>query len=297
MDDRRLRAGLLATGTLIAGAVLLIVSGVAVARSPQLAARPASVVVAAITPPPTIAPPPVNPPGEEPPLPPDPPPDVEPPIVDAAAPAVGTAGHSIIVNRSFSTVPVKATWAATDTAGVAKYEVRLLTYPGPTTKSLSLSSATAKSVNVRLKVGVEYRFSVRATDGFGNRSGWKNGPIVKGIKTEQSSTAVKYRGTWTTTRTTAASGGSYRTSSSSGASASLTFTARRIAIVARKASNYGSFKVYVDGVYITKVTLTSSTAKNHYIVFSRSLPAGTHTIKLVRASGKISLDAFVRITN
>lgn len=228
--------------------------------------------------------------------PPPPPPPPPPPGFDDRAPIARIPAH-VIFTSSFSSVPIRASWSATDASVITKYEARLLTYPGPTITTIRLSSTTATAVNLRLKVGKSYRISIRATDAFGNRSAWKNGPVIKPTNVEQSSSSVTFRGTWKTVRSAAASGGSYRSSSATRASVSHKFSGRHIAIVARTAPSSGSAKVYIDGRFIGTISFKSSTTANKVIVFSRRVTAGTHSIKVVRNSGSIAIDAFIRVAS
>ncbi len=61
-----------------------------------------------------------------------------------------------------------------------------------------------------------------------------------------------------------------------------------------RASSRGKVKVYVDGSYKGTITLTSSATKYRYIAYATTFTAtGTHTIKLVVASGRVDVDAFI----
>jgi len=53
-------------------------------------------------------------------------------------------------------------------------------------------------------------------------------------------------------------------------------------------------KVYVDGSYKGTITLTSPATKYRYIAYATTFTAtGTHTIKLVVASGRVDVDGFI----
>ncbi len=143
-----------------------------------------------------------------------------------------------------------------------------------------------------------YRFSVRALDAAGNASAPQAGPAFRVLRTQQSSSAVRYRGTWSTSRASSASGGSYRMAKAKGASATYTFTGRTVAWVATKGTGYGKAKVYLDGRYATTVNLNASSTQWRRIVFTKTWStAGKHTLRVVNlgttSHPRASLDAIV----
>lgn len=120
------------------------------------------------------------------------------------------------------------------------------------------------------------------------------------ITTYQDANAT-YSGSWATSKCSCFSGGSDQYATTAGASATFTFTGTKIGIVSERASNRGSFAVYLDGVYKTTVTNYSITKQNAFVVWSKgSLPPGTHTIELVvvgtAGHPRVDVDAF-NVTN
>ncbi len=98
------------------------------------------------------------------------------------------------------------------------------------------------------------------------------------------------------------SGGSQRYTTSAGASASVTVTnVRSFAIVGTKASNRGSFRVYVDNVLVATVSAdtTSSTTSYRRVFYVGALTSGTgvsHTIRMEAVgNGRVDLDAFLTL--
>ena len=146
-----------------------------------------------------------------------------------------------------------------------------------------------------------YRQRVQATDGLGNVGSWAYGPVLKPILTQQNSTSVHYVGTWSTTTTVYASGGSLKYTKSKGASASLAFTGSSIGWLSYRGPNRGRAAVYIDGVYKATIDLYSSTYANRQVVYTMSwATSGSHTIKVVclGTSGRprIDLDGFIRLS-
>src|SRR5207245_6854556 len=114
------------------------------------------------------------------------------------------------------------------------------------------------------------------------------------------STANHYSGTWFTTTTAAASGGTLHSTYAAGASVSQTFTGSGIAWVAYRGPTRGKARVYIDGVLITTVDLYASTGRGKVVVFDRSwATSATHTIRVVglgtAGRSRIDLDGFTRL--
>jgi hypothetical protein len=222
--------------------------------------------------------------------------------IDTIKPSASAPAASLVTNSTIAstTVPVRLAWSGSDAgSGIDHFELAFstnggayvaLTEPTPTSTSLTRSFAPSTTRT--------YRFRVRALDHSGNASAWLYGPTFHVKLIQQSSTAVHYAGTWATGTSTSATGGSYKSTHSTGASATYTFTGRMIAMVAYKASNVGSVKIYVDGVYRATVSLYASTTAWRRIVYVRGwTSSGTHTIKIVCAGTaghpRIDLDAYV----
>jgi Divergent InlB B-repeat domain len=221
-------------------------------------------------------------------------------VVDQLAPSITSAPAASVVTSSTigSSASVRVAWVGTDAAsGIAKYEVGLSTNSG---SFVLVSSPTSSSYTRSLTFSstTTYRFRVRAIDKVGHASAYSYGQTFHVKLIQQSSTSVHYNAAWSLGSTTSASGGSYRYTSTAGRYTYYTFTGRTIAVVAYRSSGSGSFKVYIDGVYKTTVSLYITTATQwKRVVYSLNVPSGTHTIKLVAVgtSGhpRINLDAFI----
>ncbi len=110
---------------------------------------------------------------------------------------------------------------------------------------------------------------------------------------------ASYTGTWTKATCKCYSGGTDKYTVASGASASFTFTGKRIQFVSVQSPDSGSFKVYLDGTLQTTISdYNASATYNAVVVWSRSFTAsGKHTLKVVNVatSGhpRLDADAFV----
>jgi hypothetical protein len=222
-------------------------------------------------------------------------------VLDLVAPTVTSApNQALIVNTTLGvqTVPVKISWATSDPGsgvvrtvlGLDQFGTGMFDAGSPTGTSVTRAHWWKPSTSGAV---LGYRYAIEAEDAYGNLS-----PLVLGSNLTatvyQTSSGVTYTGTWRTASASAYSGGSTRYSTSVGSSATFRTTGRSYGVVSTRASTRGKVKVYVDGTLKGTVTLTASRATYRRLVYVSSFAASaTHTIKLVVASGRVDLDAFV----
>ncbi len=120
---------------------------------------------------------------------------------------------------------------------------------------------------------------------------------------QQSDARLAYRGLWTTSTVSAASGGSFRFTDSPGASVTVVFQGTYFAWIAKQSPLYGEARVTVDGrsEESTHVDLGSISTVYRAKVYELNVPAGgVHTV-LIECTGSknpnatganISVDAF-----
>jgi hypothetical protein len=209
-----------------------------------------------------------------------PPPDTTPPSVSVAAVrfAAGTT-------MTGSSLRMTVAWSGTDLgSGIARWEVEQRSDAGAY-GPVDLPSPLARSVTRTFAAGHRYRLRVRATDGAGNVSAWAVGPILTPAVLQESTSAIRYTGRWTTAASASASGGHLRWSSQAGATATLTFTGRSIAWVAPRGPSLGKARVYVDGAFVATVSLSSGVSQSRTIVYNKGWSrSSTHVLRLVVAS-------------
>jgi serine/threonine protein kinase len=128
------------------------------------------------------------------------------------------------------------------------------------------------------------------------------GKLVAVKRIEQTDARLKWKGTWTRTSTTAASGGSFQSANAQGASVTVNFTGQGLALVAAAGPKYGKAKLTLDGKTTFTVDLYSAKDQFGRVVWaSGPLAAGNHTLvidwtgeKNPAATGTgINLDAVV----
>ncbi|HJP88538.1 MAG TPA: N-acetylmuramoyl-L-alanine amidase [Candidatus Limnocylindrales bacterium] len=190
---------------------------------------------------------------------------------------------------------IRLTWAGTDVgpAGIKSYEIAR-SYDGAAFKSIGTS--TDPQFDWSMTPGHTYQFRVRATDKSGNIGAWATGPVLKPALTQQTSSAMHWAGASTTTSYSRYSGGSERYLAAAGASVSYTTTARSLSFVTTRAPNRGSAEIWIDGVKVTTVDLTTSDTVYQWAAYAKTWStAGTHTIKVVSVGTpvpRVDVDAF-----
>ena len=217
------------------------------------------------------------------------------------APEVVAPAHALPTTKLTATaVPVVVSWSATDSDGIAAYELQQSTNGGAFT-NVALGSATAVSKTVNLAPGT-YQFQVRAQDTLGNWSAFVAGPSFVVTAAQESDAAIAYTGTWTQANQSGAFGGKVKHASASGGKATYTFEGTSIAWVSTKAANRGKAEVWLDGAKVATIDLYQSAQNTRKIVWDRDgLAPGSHTLEIrvlgtkrAAATGtRVDIDAFV----
>jgi hypothetical protein len=221
--------------------------------------------------------------------------DKTPPTAPGAPAYVVRTGASL----SGTAVPVTVTWTAATDAGSAidSYTLERSANGGLTWLPVA-GGITGTSFDTVVPVSGTARFRVRATDTATNTGPWATGTPFTARLTQQTSSTVKWTGSWTLKKAAAFSGGSLKLTKKSSATASFKFTGRTIAIVSSNAWARGKVKVYINGKIKGTVDLRSATAANRVVVWSLKLSkSATWTVKLVaqgtRGRPQVDVDAFV----
>ena len=169
----------------------------------------------------------------------------------------------------------------------------------PSTRDAATSLTAPVAALLTVPSSGTVRFRALPGDRAWNIGAAKVGPTLTVRLTQNSSTALKLAGTWSTQTAAAFSGGSTRYASKAGASASYTFAGRSISLVTTVAPNRGAVKVYVDGKLDATVdTMAVGSATYRHVIWQHNwASAGTHTVKLVEVGTaslpRVDLDAFV----
>ena len=216
-------------------------------------------------------------------------PTVNTPTVNFAAPQPMT-----------STVKLDVTWSATDTSGIAAYELQRRNGAGSWT-DVTLSSPTATSARVAVTRGSNTAFRVRATDGVGNVGPWSTATSGAVSTIQETAGSISFTGSWTRTAVTGAAGGYVEQSSAANDTATFTFSGTSVALVSTLASARGIAQISVDSTVVGTVDLHAAAKKARQVVWATNSPLtpGTHSVT-IRVTGstngtspRVDVDAFI----
>jgi hypothetical protein len=210
-------------------------------------------------------------------------------LIDPDAPAVSAPRIAFRAGTVGADLPVTARWTATDSlSGVCGQE--FTGTGGRRTLNGSTRSATDTS-----RPGAA-NWDVTATDCAGNVTTVGGAATTALVQDDR----LRYSSGWTTGRSSAASGGTLRSTRTSGASTTQTVTARALALVATRSTTQGSVRVYVDGKLAATVNLYASKAATRQVVWTTDwAAAGKHTVKIVNLGTKgrpsVNVDALLTL--
>lgn len=217
-------------------------------------------------------------------------------LADTTAPTVKTPVARFITGATYGPgAPVRVSWSGSDGGtGIHHYTVQRRVGSGAYATIADGGAAT--SITSSFARGSAHRFRVRAVDIAGNVSAWVYSASSELLVVQDTSSRVRYGGTWRTQSVASASGGKLHYASIAGRTARLTFTGRAVTWIAPSASARGKAKVYIDGALVATVDL-KGTAAPRIQQFSRTWSkVGTHTItiKVVGTAGRprVDIDAF-----
>lgn len=150
----------------------------------------------------------------------------------------------------------------------------------------------------RLSTGHSHQFQAQGVDLAGNVSAPLLGPIVQIKAYQESSSKIKWSGSWKRVTSHSLWAGAAKSSSDPGAKAKITFTGQSIALVCRLGPKGGMLVVSVDGVKVGTVSLRAGKLKARRVVWAKWWPtSGSHTVsaKVQKAPGgsRAEVDAFI----
>ena len=226
--------------------------------------------------------------------------------IDSIAPAFSKAttvalrtGTALSSAAATSAVPVVLSWLAADEAlgsGLDHYTLERKVNTGAWT-GVALATPLTVSLATTMPSSGTVAYRVTAYDAAGNSTVSATATLTPRI-TQQTSTLVKWAGTWTLYKAASLSGGSDKYAKAKGATATYVFTGRSIGVVAMKGTGRGSVKVYLDGVLKATVSLYRASSQYRVVVWQQAFAAsGKHTVKLVvvgtAGRPRVDVDAFV----
>ena len=203
---------------------------------------------------------------------------------DTTGPSTGSQVQNFRVGAiTGSTVSANIAWIGRDAlSGVSRYELQRRIGTGSWTSLGSSFTASSVAVSFTPSSTTLYQFRTRAWDKAGNVGGWNYGVAFNVLRYQDGSTTIHYSGTWSTSYSSSYSGGATKYASVAGRYATFTFTGWAFAWVAATGPTRGSARVYVDGVWISTISLHTSTTSYRKVVFQFRGPTRMiHTFKLL----------------
>ena len=231
--------------------------------------------------------------------------DVATTVLDTTAPTIFLPAPRIVSPQALGTSAVtRVSWSpATDSNGVSAYHLQ---YKRGTQAWLpvTLSPATATSVDLSLPVGSSYRFRLSATDAAGNTSADAVTDASSLSLVQEKATSVTYTGSWKRVVLAGASSGYVKRSLSTGSKATYVFSGDAVAIVSTLGPARGIAEIRVDGTLVATVDLFASTLQTARVVWSQLVAPGGHSVE-VRVKGtrnpasssvRVDIDGFLILT-
>ncbi len=192
---------------------------------------------------------------------------------------------------------VRLRWTATDAgSGVHHVDIDQSVDGGPYAR---IGNRTSPWLWDRVvAAGHTYRYRARGVDVAGNVGAWAYSPTTRIGAVSQSSSSMRYAGSWTSSTSTVWWGGTARSSSKAGSTLNYTFTGRSIAWIGLEAVNRGKASVYVDGVLKATVDLHAASTLKQRVVWSgnyTTLATRRVTIRVSGTSGRprVDVDGFI----
>lgn len=164
-------------------------------------------------------------------------------------------------------VPVRVSWPAA-TAGGAELDRYTLEHRADSGSwsGITLPSALARSVAVKLRPGMLHQFRLRVVDSSQIASAWATAQPVWLDAAQEDDLDVVYAGSWSRMTATSAFGGALAASSQAGATAGLSFTAAEFAWVSKRGPTRGRATVSASGQPDAIVDLYRSSSQSRRIV-------------------------------
>ena len=126
---------------------------------------------------------------------------------------------------------------------------------------------------------------------------WTTTPAYTPRLVQEGARDIAYAGAWGLRVSERFAGGGVKAATGRGASATMVFTGRGVALVSTRGADRGEVAVYVDGAYAKTVDLQGSTSTRRIVWGMSWAKAGSHTVKLVvqgtPGHARVDLDALV----
>ncbi len=200
---------------------------------------------------------------------------VAPIVPDLSTPVASIGLGTMTPTRYGPAVPVVWRWSVT-------------TPSADPTAAASISSARATVPSVRMATSGWFATAYRAVALASDSSPVSTVGRASTHYWGERSSIVSYSNGWTTTASSAAVGGSLRTTTRKGGAVAFRVTGRSLGIVLARGLAYGSVAVYVDGHRVTILKQHSSRTGLVLAWSTTFAEKGAHTVRLVNLTGGTS---------
>ena len=209
------------------------------------------------------------------------------------------AASFILGSKTSATVPVHVAWCGLTQTSTRTFRVLQSSNGGHSFPSTLYASTKLTSTTRSLVVGANYAWRVRTIDGSRRVSAYATSLTSTVQRFQNTSPWIVYSAGWGLSKSANYSGGSEQYSSSATATATLALPAdtRAFAVVSSKASNHGSFKIFVDGALVATVSQKVSKTAYQIVGYVRGVTSSApHTIVFAPVgNGRIDLDAILTL--
>lgn len=186
-------------------------------------------------------------------------------------------------------VPVSLSWTQTAAGGICSEDEYV--YDDTTGNYVVEDSSVETSAVFTATIGDSYEAYIYAYACNGGNEG--NGYNSFSAPSLYQEGSASYSAGWTTANCTCFSGGHVLYSSRKNASATFQYTGYGVAWVTEKNTNRGTATVYLDGVKVASVNLHNAAISSEIGASRFNNSYGTHTLKIVVASGRVDVDGFL----
>jgi hypothetical protein len=230
---------------------------------------------------------------------------IGPPGTDTDQPtAPGRPSVRLAVGRALqgTRVPLAVTWAGSSDAGSGLASPAYTVQGFPSWDSAfswyDLGRTASTGRTVWAQTGTSWTLRVVARDAVGHAAASPRTARRSYSLVQESSSAIRYSGTWRRATSDHFSGGAVRAAMQAGASASYTFTGRGIAFVTTTAPTRGKVRVYVNGTRLATLDLYRSVYGCRTVAWAKTWSTSAkRTIRIVVVGtpgrARVDLDAFV----
>ena len=219
---------------------------------------------------------------------------------NSTSPLTDTPETKFVTNSTMgTTIPLRVTWCGVTTSAtsVRSHKVQQSTNSGSTYPTTLFTATTGKSTTRNVTKDQDYRWRVRTVDTAGRTGSYRSSLVSIVRRYQDNSSRIKYSTGWGSSSAGSPSGGTEKFTKTAGRTASITVTnVRAFAIVGPRSSTRGSFKVYVDSSLVATVSENASSTVYRRILYWKTLPGGSHTIRIESASSaRVDLDAILTL--